>query len=117
MDPEIILAGLALGSIIGTSIGFLVGAKGRKANIEETNSSAAAQISEAYDRLNEALAERISQLENNNRESVKSITELKECVAELELKVAILELEKEELTHENVRLRKRIKVLEEAEVL
>ena len=35
------------------------------------------QISEAYDRLNEALAERISQLENNNRESVESIEKLK----------------------------------------
>ena len=114
MGPELIIAIVI--ACVGAStgiIGLIAGSKERKANAESKQSSAAASIALAYDRLNDALTERIDSLEKRNEESLKSIEELKQCVSELERKVVILEFEKDELTKENIKLRERIKSLED----
>ena len=90
MDPQIIIASAAILGTFTTIVGFVLGTRDRKASIASKQATAAADISEAFNRLNDALEQRIESLE-------KQRTKADDLIARLLSKVEILEDDKAKL--------------------
>ena len=90
MDPQIVIAGAAILGTLTTAAGFILGNRDRKATIVSKHATAASDISEAFNRLNDALEQRIASLEKQREKA-------DDLIARLLAKVEALEEDKSKL--------------------
>lgn len=119
MDAQLVIAISAVVGAMTTIIAFIAGKRERVAGTASKHATAASEISQAFNRLNDALESRIENIEKERILQTETIKELKICVDQLEDKVnllekevAILEGQKMKLAEENDMLIERIIVLE-----